>query len=68
MALDIMLLPRASRAKFKEILHMLLPKFWIKFSGGYLLLGKQIRISDFAQQVNLNSRENDDYEVRSMFV
>jgi hypothetical protein len=53
-----MLLPRASRAKFKEILHMPLPKFWIKFSGGYLLLGNQIRISDFAQQVNLNSSEN----------
>ena len=46
---------------------MPIPKLVVKFPGGYLLLGNQIRISGFAQQVNLSSRENDD-EVGSLFV
>ena len=36
------------------------PKLVVKFSGrgGESFLGKQIRISDFAQQSNLNSGDN----------
>ena len=37
---------------------MPLPKFVVKFSGGNLLLGNQIRISDFAQKEVPNSKEN----------
>ena len=54
--------------KFKEILHTPSPKFRVKFSRGvYLLHGKQIRSSDFAQEVNLSRRENAD-NAKAMFV
>ena len=48
----------AKKAKFEGILHMLSPKLGTKLSGGYLLTGKQIRNSDLAQQVNLNSSDD----------
>ena len=44
------------------------PMSMVKFSGGVnFLLGLQIRVSDFAQQVKLSSRENED-NAKSMFV
>ena len=46
---------------------MPVPKFRLKFSRGVSFPGKTIRISGFAQQVNLSSRENDD-EIRSRYV
>jgi hypothetical protein len=46
---------------------MLPPKLGIKLSGGVSFTWKADRLSDFAQQVSLSNRKNDN-EVRPIFV